>query len=101
MPRRAVSAWRVGRVARVTWPLGRLRAGTHRISVSASVLGGLDVTRANVVSIARFDFIPLLGRGLRFEVSDSADAVVFWTFRRNELIAGLGRLGWTVGRRRR
>ncbi len=61
----------------------------------------VGVTRADVVSIAPFDWIPALGRGLRFEVGDQHDATVFWTYRRSKIMRALASLGWTVDERPR
>jgi len=99
MDRRTTSAW-TARVTRATWPFGHLRATAEQVSVAAPMLGEFVVTRANVASIVRFDFVPLLGRGLRFEVRDSGDAVVFWTYRRERIILALASLGWPVEKRR-
>jgi hypothetical protein len=57
------------------------------------------VTHANLVSITPFDWIPALGRGLRFEVSDQHEATVFWTYRRSKIMRELRSLGWRVDER--
>lgn len=91
--------WPLRPTMSATWPFGQLRATSERITVSARFLEGLVVTRANIVTIRRYDLLPLLGRGLRFEVSDRAVAAVFWTFERRDIIKVLTDLGWTVGGR--
>ncbi|MEU4626643.1 hypothetical protein AB0G04_42500 [Actinoplanes sp. NPDC023801] len=70
-----------------------------QLTISSVLLESLVVTHANIISITLFDWIPVLGRGLRFEVSDQDDATVFWTYRRPRIMAELASLGWTVGER--
>ncbi|GAB1693444.1 hypothetical protein KRM28CT15_52470 [Krasilnikovia sp. M28-CT-15] len=76
-----------------SWPFAKLHATGEQLSIS-SVVGGFVVTRANVLSITPFDWIPALGRGLRFEADGHVDAMVFWTYRRSKIMRDLAFLGW-------
>ena len=78
-----------------TWPFAQLRVTTAQLVV-ASVFDTLTVTPANFVSVAPFDFIPALGRGLRFDVSDRQQVTVFWTYRRARIVRELTDRGWNV-----
>lgn len=69
---------------------------TSRQLVISSVFDSLTITPANVASIALFDFIPALGRGLRFEVNDRQEVTVFWTYRRERILKELTGRGWSV-----
>lgn len=82
-----------------TWPFAELSATREQLEISCTLLEPFVVTRVNVASITPFDAIPILGRGLRFEVGDRDEAIVFWTYRRSRIVRQLTSLGWTVDER--
>jgi hypothetical protein len=53
------------------------------------------VTRANLVTIARFGRIPVFADGYRFVTDDHQDAVVFWAVRPDVVMNALDRHRWS------
>ncbi|GAB1689697.1 hypothetical protein KRM28CT15_15000 [Krasilnikovia sp. M28-CT-15] len=82
--------------ARATWPSAKLRATKDELSISSVLFEPFVVTRGNLTSITAYDWLPALGRGLRFEVSDRDEATVFWTYRRGMIMRQLVSLGWRI-----
>jgi len=76
-----------------TWPLASLRADRNSILIS-SPFGVGRISRLHVVQIEPYD--ALLGRGLKFESDDDDRVLIFWTFSRARVLAGLRTLGWDV-----
>ena len=96
MRNRVAEGRALGGYVYASWPFGRLRVTTEQLTVTSVFFKPLVVTPANLVSITPFDYIPALGRGLRFEASDQDEATVFWTYRRSRIMSELAQFGWTV-----
>jgi hypothetical protein len=83
-----------GRIRKTaTWPFAKLQLGREQITIS-SLFGPFLVTRENLVSITVFG--GLTGKGVRFEVNDSRDVVVFWPFRFGRVLSDMRSQGWVV-----
>lgn len=85
--------WRRWAAMNATWPLASLRADRNSILIS-SPFGVWRISRLHVVQIEPYD--ALLGRGLKFESDDDDRVLIFWTFSRARVLAGLRTLGWDV-----
>ena len=85
--------WRRWAAMNATWPLASLRADRNSILIT-SPFGVWTISRLDVAQIKPYD--ALLGRGLKFESNDDHRVLIFWTFSRAKVVAGLRTLGWDV-----
>ncbi len=66
-----------------TWPFASLKVTENQLILNATILGKLTFNPSDIISIEPYNYIPLIGQGIKINhnVSSYKNHVVFWTFK--------------------
>ncbi len=84
-----------------TWPLAKLVTTADTLTVSTTMFGlfgtgTYSFSKAQILSIDRYGWIPLIGEGIRIKhsVADYPQSIVFWC-RPTRVLAGISAIGFS------
>jgi hypothetical protein len=84
-----------------TWPLAKLVVTADRLTVSTTMfglfgMGTYSFSKAQILSIERYGWIPFIGEGIRIthSVADYPQKIVFWC-RPSSVLAGISARGFS------
>ena len=80
-----------------SWPFVRLRVKKDKLQLLGTMLGDLNFTKDDVLSIEPIRIIPKLAQGIRIihNVEDYKKKIIFWTWRNPKtLIAEITNIGF-------
>ncbi|MBN1378319.1 MAG: hypothetical protein JXA04_03705 [Gammaproteobacteria bacterium] len=68
--------------ANATWPFAKLIVTAEKLKLNVSFLGGYEFHKGQIISIKKYGFIPIIGRGIRIKhnIASYPQKIVFWTF---------------------
>jgi hypothetical protein len=79
-----------------TWPLARLTASAHQLSLSGLLLGTYAFSPSDVANLKPYGWLPILGRGIQIIHTNAnyPPKIIFWCLGPERLIRRINALGF-------